>query len=86
MAARDKSGALPVRAIEAAIAATGVEFTAEQRLVLAHERATRGERFTARRSPITQEDLWARAAEDVSRKPYKTLAVDLLAAALKARE
>jgi hypothetical protein len=37
-------------------------------------------------TPITQEDLWARAAADMSRKPYKTLAVDLLAAALKDRE
>jgi hypothetical protein len=37
-------------------------------------------------TPITREDLWTRAAADMSEKPYKTLAVDLLAAALKDRE
>jgi hypothetical protein len=37
-------------------------------------------------TPIAQEDLWARAAEDMSRKPYKALGVDLLAAARRDRE
>ncbi|HTW51861.1 MAG TPA: AAA family ATPase, partial [Stellaceae bacterium] len=37
-------------------------------------------------TPVTQDDLWARAAEDMSQKPYKALAVDLLAAALADRE
>jgi hypothetical protein len=37
-------------------------------------------------TPITNEDLWARVADDMSQKPYKTLAVDLLAAALADRE
>jgi len=32
-------------------------------------------------TPITHENLWARAAEDMSRKPYKALGIDLLAAA-----
>ncbi len=32
-------------------------------------------------TPITRDDLWARVAEDMSRKPYKTLATDLLTAA-----
>jgi TrwC relaxase/AAA domain len=31
-------------------------------------------------TPITREDLWARVAEDMSRKPYKALGIDLLAA------
>jgi hypothetical protein len=29
-------------------------------------------------TPITKDDLWARAAEDMSKKPYKPLATDLL--------
>ena len=37
-------------------------------------------------TPITHEDLWARAAEDMSRKPYKALGIDLLAAARQDRE
>ena len=37
-------------------------------------------------TPITKEDLWARAAEDMSEKPYKALGIDLLAAALRGRE
>lgn len=37
-------------------------------------------------TPITHEDLWARAAEDMSRKPYKGLGIDLLAAARQDRE
>ena len=32
-------------------------------------------------TPITKEDLWTRIAEDMSQKPYKSLATDLLAAA-----
>jgi hypothetical protein len=35
---------------------------------------------------ITKEDLWARAAADMSRKPYKALGIDLKAAALHDRE
>ena len=37
-------------------------------------------------TPITREDLWERAAEDMSRKPYKALGIDLLAAARQDRE
>jgi hypothetical protein len=37
-------------------------------------------------TPITREDLWARVAEDMSRKPYKALGTDLLAAARRDRE
>ena len=37
-------------------------------------------------TPITKDDLWARAAEDMSRKPYKALGIDLQAAALQDRE
>jgi len=37
-------------------------------------------------TPITREDLWARAAEDMSDKPYKGLGIDLLASALRDRE
>jgi hypothetical protein len=37
-------------------------------------------------TPITKEDLSARAAEDMSEKPYKALGIDLLAAALRSRE
>ena len=37
-------------------------------------------------TPITHEDLWARAGEDMSRKPYKALGIDLLAAARQDRE
>ena len=37
-------------------------------------------------TPITREDLWARAAADMSEKPYKALGIDLLAAALRDRE
>ena len=37
-------------------------------------------------TPITHEDLWTRAAEDMSRKPYKALGIDLLAAARQDRE
>jgi hypothetical protein len=37
-------------------------------------------------TPVTREDLWARAAEDMSQKPYKALGIDLLAAALEERE
>ena len=37
-------------------------------------------------TPITKDDLWARAAEDMSEKPYKALGIDLLAAALRGRE
>jgi hypothetical protein len=37
-------------------------------------------------TPITKEDLWARAAADMSRKPYKGLGMDLHAAALRDRE
>lgn len=37
-------------------------------------------------TPITREDLWARAAEDMSRKPYRALGIDLLAAARQDRE
>jgi hypothetical protein len=33
-------------------------------------------------TPITKEDLWARAAADMSQKPYKALGIDLKAAAL----
>ena len=45
---------------------------------------------TARRlgdiTPITTDDLWARAAEDMSKKPYKALGIDLLNAARQDRE
>jgi ATP-dependent exoDNAse (exonuclease V) alpha subunit len=34
-------------------------------------------------TPITSEDLWARAGEDMSDKPYKGLGIDLLASALR---
>ena len=37
-------------------------------------------------TPITKEDLWARAALDMSQKPYKALGIDLKAAALHDRE
>jgi hypothetical protein len=37
-------------------------------------------------TPVTREDLWARAAEDMSAKPYKSLGIDLLGAALRERE
>jgi molybdopterin converting factor small subunit len=37
-------------------------------------------------TPITTEDLWKRAAEDMSDKPYKGLGIDLLASALRDRE
>jgi hypothetical protein len=37
-------------------------------------------------TPITPDDLWARVAEDMSRKPYKALGIDLLAAARRDRE
>jgi hypothetical protein len=37
-------------------------------------------------TPITREDLWVRAAADMSRKPYKALGIDLLAAAMRDRE
>jgi len=37
-------------------------------------------------TPITPDDLWARVAEDMSRKPYKALGIDLLAAARCDRE
>src|SRR5260370_5977610 len=37
-------------------------------------------------TPITRDDLWARVAEDMSRKPYKALGIDLLAAARRDRE
>jgi predicted chitinase len=36
-------------------------------------------------TPITRDDLWARAAEDMSNKPYKSLATDLLNAASQDR-
>ena len=35
---------------------------------------------------ITRDDLWARVAEDMSKKPYKSLATDLLNAARQNRE
>ena len=37
-------------------------------------------------TPITKEDLWARAAEDMSEKPYKALGIDLLGQAVRDRE
>jgi hypothetical protein len=37
-------------------------------------------------TPITRDDLWARVAEDMSRKPYKALGSDLMAAARQDRE
>jgi AAA domain len=37
-------------------------------------------------TPITRNDLWARVAEDMSRKPYKALGIDLLAVARRDRE
>jgi hypothetical protein len=37
-------------------------------------------------TPITSDDLWARAAEDMSEKPYKGLGIDLLDAARTDRE
>jgi hypothetical protein len=37
-------------------------------------------------TPITRDGLWARVAEDMSRKPYKALGIDLLAAARRDRE
>jgi hypothetical protein len=37
-------------------------------------------------TPITKEDLWTRAASDMSQKPYKALGIDLKAAALYDRE
>jgi nucleoside-triphosphatase THEP1 len=37
-------------------------------------------------TPVTITDLWARAAEDMSRKPYKSLGIDLLAASQRDRE
>jgi hypothetical protein len=36
-------------------------------------------------TPITKDNLWARAAEDMSKKPYKPLATDLLNAARQNR-
>ena len=37
-------------------------------------------------TPITRDDLWARVAEDMSRKPHKALGIDLLTAARRDRE
>jgi hypothetical protein len=37
-------------------------------------------------TPITKDDLWARTAADMSKKPYKSLATDLLDAARQNRE
>jgi hypothetical protein len=37
-------------------------------------------------TPITKEDLWTRAAADMSQKPYKALGLDLKGAALHDRE
>ena len=37
-------------------------------------------------TPITKENLWMRAAEDLSFKPYKALGIDLLAASQRDRE
>ena len=37
-------------------------------------------------TPITTKDLWARAARDMSEKPYKALGIDLMAATLRDRE
>jgi hypothetical protein len=37
-------------------------------------------------TPISRDDLWARVAADMSRKPYKALGIDLLAAAERGRE
>ena len=37
-------------------------------------------------TPITREDLWTRVAEDMSRKPYKALGIDLLAVARRDRD
>ncbi len=37
-------------------------------------------------TPITRDDLWARIAEDMSRKPYKALGSDLMAAARQDRK
>jgi hypothetical protein len=37
-------------------------------------------------TPITRENLWQRAAEDMSEKPYKGLGIDLLASAQRDRE
>ena len=37
-------------------------------------------------SPITRGDLWPRVADDMSRKPYKALGIDLLAAARRDRK
>jgi hypothetical protein len=37
-------------------------------------------------TPITRGDLWARVADDMSRKPFKALGIDLLAAARRDRK
>ncbi len=37
-------------------------------------------------TPITTDDLWKRAAKDMSNKPYKALGTDLLAASQRDRE
>ena len=37
-------------------------------------------------APVTRDDLWARAAKDMSEKPYKSLAVDLVNGARRDRE
>jgi hypothetical protein len=37
-------------------------------------------------TPITRDDLWARVAEDMAKKPYKSLATDLLDAARQNRD
>lgn len=37
-------------------------------------------------TPITRDDLWARIAEDMARKPYKALGIDLLAASQRGHE
>ncbi len=37
-------------------------------------------------TPVTERDLWKRVAEDMSAKPYKALAIDLVAAAQRDRE
>jgi len=50
-----------------------------------HE-AERHQRALGDATPITREDLWARAARDMSEKPYKALGIDLLAAARRDRE
>jgi hypothetical protein len=81
---RGTSGVTAFTAYTAESRARGVTWTLISEAAV-HE-AERYRRALGDITPITHEHLWARVADDMSQKPYKTLAVDLLAAALADRE